>query len=94
MFSERNSEALNSPDNKTYGNIAQADYDTWVGEPALVQWGSGNYGNKGWISYKRHGKAANYTYTDGHTSLMRWSDARRDQFPDHIVRHPLPNPPQ
>ena len=22
-----------------------------------------------------------------------WTTARRDQFPDHVVRHPLPNPP-
>jgi prepilin-type N-terminal cleavage/methylation domain-containing protein/prepilin-type processing-associated H-X9-DG protein len=94
MFSERNSEVLNAPDNNTYGNIAQDDYDTWVGEPAMIQWGSGNYGNQGWIRYNRHGKSANYTYTDGHASLLRWFDARRDQFPDHVVRHPLPNPPQ
>jgi prepilin-type N-terminal cleavage/methylation domain-containing protein/prepilin-type processing-associated H-X9-DG protein len=93
MFSERNSEALDAADNDTYGNIGQDDYDTWVGEPALVQWGSGNYANQGWIRYNRHGTAANYSYTDGHAALLRWSDARRDQFPDHLVRRPLANPP-
>src|SRR5438270_4000478 len=46
MFSERNSEALNAPDNPEYGSINQDDYDTWPGEAALVQWGSGKYGNQ------------------------------------------------
>ena len=38
MFSERNSEALNAPDNSQFGSVNQDDYDTWVGESALVQW--------------------------------------------------------
>lgn len=37
MFSERNSEALNAPDNADYGSVNQDDYDTWPGEAALVQ---------------------------------------------------------
>ena len=94
MFSERNSEALDAPDNPEYGSVNQDDYDTWVGEPALVQWGAGNYGNQGWIQYNRHGGRANYIYTDGHVENLRWSKARFDQFPDHVVRKPLPNPPQ
>ena len=94
MFSERNSEALNAPDNDTYGDTGQDDYDTWVGEAALVRWGSGKYGDQGWLRYNRHGKAANYTYTDGHAELLPWSKARTDQFPDHIVRQPLQNPPK
>lgn len=93
LFSERNSEALNAPDNDAYGDAGQDDYDTWVGEAALVRWGSGKYGDQGWLRYNRHGKAANYTYTDGHAALLPWSQARRDQFPDHIVRRPLPFPP-
>jgi prepilin-type N-terminal cleavage/methylation domain-containing protein/prepilin-type processing-associated H-X9-DG protein len=94
LFSERNSEALNAPDNDTYGNTEQDDYDTWVGEPALVRWGNGKYGDQGWLRYNRHDKAANYTYTDGHAELLPWSKARGDQFPDHIVRQPLQNPPK
>jgi prepilin-type N-terminal cleavage/methylation domain-containing protein len=39
MFSERNSEALNAPDNATYGSVNQDDYDTWPGEAPLVQFG-------------------------------------------------------
>lgn len=94
MFSERNSEALDAPDNDLYGDTAQDDYDTWVGEAALVRWGSGKYGDQGWLRYNRHGKAANYTYTDGHAALLPWSKARQDQFPDHIVRGALDFPPQ
>ena len=94
MFSERNSEALNAPDNDTYGNTGQDDYDTWVGEAALVRWGNGKYEDQGWLRYNRHGKSANYTYTDGHAELMPWSKARVDQFPDHVVRQPLQNPPK
>ncbi len=94
MFSERNCEALDAPDNAEYGSVNQDDYDTWVGEAALVQWGSGNYGNQGWIRYNRHGGRANYIYTDGHVEHLRWSKARSDQFPDHVVRRPLANPPQ
>jgi prepilin-type N-terminal cleavage/methylation domain-containing protein/prepilin-type processing-associated H-X9-DG protein len=94
MFSERNSEALDAPDNAEFGSVNQDDYDTWVGEPALVQWGSGNYANQGWIRYSRHAGRANYIYTDGHVENLRWSKARSDQFPDHQVRKPLAIPPQ
>jgi prepilin-type N-terminal cleavage/methylation domain-containing protein/prepilin-type processing-associated H-X9-DG protein len=93
MFSERNSEALDAPDNDEFGAISQDDYDTWVGEAALVQWGSGKYANQGWIRYNRHGDRANYIYTDGHVETLRWTKARIDQFPDHRVRSPLANPP-
>ncbi len=51
---------------------------------ALVRWGSGNYANQGWIRYNRHAKGANYVYTDGHAEWLRWKDARKDQFPDHV----------
>ncbi|MFO1475593.1 MAG: prepilin-type N-terminal cleavage/methylation domain-containing protein [Verrucomicrobiota bacterium] len=94
MFSERNSEALNAPDNAEFGSVNQDDYDTWPGEAALVQWGSGNYGSQGWIRFNRHGQGANYIYADGHVESLPWSKARYDQFPDHIVRKPLANPPQ
>jgi len=94
MFSERNCEALDAPDNGDYGSVNQDDYDTWVGEAALVQWGSGPYANQGWIRYNRHGGRANYIYTDAHVENLRWTKARLDQFPDHRVRKPLPNPPQ
>jgi prepilin-type processing-associated H-X9-DG protein len=94
MFSERNSEAMNAPDNGDYGNITQDDYDTWVGEAALVCWGSGAYGDQGWIRHNRHGKGANYVYTDGHAEFLSWRKARLDQFPDHVVRKPLANPPE
>lgn len=94
MFSERNSEALCAFDNFDYGSVDQDDYHTWVGEGALVQWGSGNYADQGWIRYNRHGKSSNYVYTDGHVENLRWGAARTDQFPDHIVRLPLSNPPQ
>ena len=93
MFSERNCEALDAPDNPEYGSIVQDDYDTWVGEAALVQWGSGTYADQGWIRYNRHGQRANYVYFDGHVQSLPWSKARIDQFPDHIVRRPLSNGP-
>jgi prepilin-type N-terminal cleavage/methylation domain-containing protein/prepilin-type processing-associated H-X9-DG protein len=93
MFSERNCEALDAPDNAQYGSVNQDDYDTWVGEPALLQWGSGNYANQGWVRYNRHGGRSNYIYTDGHVENLRWGKARYDQFPDHRVRKPLANPP-
>lgn len=93
LFSERNSEALNAPDNTDFGSIEQDDYDTWGGEAALVQWGSGKYGNQGWIRYNRHLKGANYVYNDGHAVWLRWKDARNDQYPDHKVRFPLSPPP-
>lgn len=72
----------------------QDDYDTWVGEAALVQWGSGRYADQGWIRYNRHGGKANYIYTDAHVEHLSWTKARSDQFPDHRVRRPLANPPQ
>lgn len=93
MFSERNSEAMNAPDNAEYGSINQDDYDTWAGEAALVRWGSGRYGDQGWIKYNRHQGGANYIYYDGHVKFLRWGKARLDQYPDHRVRHPLPDPP-
>lgn len=94
MFSERNSEALDPADNLEYGSVNQDDYDTWVGEAALVRWGAGKYGDQGWIRYNRHGQKANYIYFDGHVQSLSWSQARLDQFPDHVVRGPLPNPPR
>ena len=94
MFSERNSEALDAPDNSEYGNVGQDDYDTWVGESALVQWGTGKYGDQGWIRYNRHAGRANYIYADGHVENLRWSQARFDQYPDLRVQTPLANPPQ
>jgi prepilin-type N-terminal cleavage/methylation domain-containing protein/prepilin-type processing-associated H-X9-DG protein len=93
MFSERNSEALDAADNLAYGNVNQDDYDTWVGEAALVQWGSGKYGGQGWIRQNRHGHTANYIYFDAHVEALSWKKARLDQFPDHIVRGPLASPP-
>ncbi len=93
MFSERNSEALDAADNAEFGSVQQDDYDTWVGEAALVQWGAGNYANQGWIRYNRHNQKANYIYFDGHVEHLSWSKARLDQFPDHIVRQPLSNSP-
>lgn len=92
LFSERNSEAMNAADNTAFGNIGQDDYDTWVGEAALVRWGEGKYGDQGWIRHNRHGRGANYVYTDGQVAKLPWRAARRDQFPDHIVRAPLGNP--
>jgi prepilin-type processing-associated H-X9-DG protein len=86
MFSERNSEAMNASDNGEFGSAAQDDYDTWVGESALVRWGSGKYGDQGWIKHDRHQLKANYIYTDGHVESLRWKSARADQFPDHVVR--------
>jgi prepilin-type processing-associated H-X9-DG protein len=94
MFSERNSEAMNAPDNAAYGAVGQDDYDAWVGEAALVRWGEGAYSDQGWIRYSRHDGAANYIYHDGHAATRKWSDARQDQFPDRRVRRPLENPPR
>ncbi len=91
MFSERNSEALDAKDNPEYGAITQDDYDTWAGEPALIRWGSGRWGDQGWIRANRHGTRSNYIYTDGHVEGLRWSKARADQYPDHRVRDPLPD---
>lgn len=96
MFSERNSEAMNAPDNDAFGSVSQDDYDTWVGESALVRWGtdSAQYANVGWLRYNRHGRNANYTFLDGHAERMNWSKARELQFPDRIVRRPLEHPPE
>lgn len=94
MFSERNSEAMNAPDNEEYGSVTQDDYDSWVGEAALVRWGEGRYANEGWIKHNRHKSTANYVYQDGHAASKRWSEARLDQFPDRVVRKPLDDPPQ
>ena len=94
MFSELNCEALDAADNDDFGDVGQDDYDTWGGEAQLVQWGSGNYGNQGWIRYHRHAFGANYVYNDAHVQWLRWREARLDQFPDHIVRFPLAQPPQ
>ena len=93
IFSERNSAALTDPLNTSFGYVPQDDYDTWAGEAALVRWGSGPYKNEGWIKYDRHRKGANYIYFDSHAKFLRWSKARLDQYPDHVVRHPLDNPP-
>ena len=89
LFSERNSEAMNAADNAAYGNVKQDDYDSWVGEAALIRWGEGRYGDQGWIRQDRHQGAANYVFTDGHAERLPWAKARADQFPDHIVRKPL-----
>ena len=93
MFSERNSEALGSANNAEYGNVGQDDYDAWVGESALVRWGSGEFGDQGWIRHDRHQGTANYIYVDGHVDNLHWRDARRDHYPDHRVRNPLAGPP-
>jgi prepilin-type processing-associated H-X9-DG protein len=93
LFSERNSEAMNAPDNEEYGSVNQDDYDTWAGEATLVRWGEGKYGDQGWIRYNRHNAGANYIFADGHAKWMRWGQARLFQYPDHKVRYPLTNPP-
>lgn len=93
LFSERNSKALDDPNNSTFGYVPQDDYDTWAGEAALVRWGSGAYAGEGWIKYNRHSEGANYIYADGHAKFLRWGKARFDQYPDHKVRKPLDNPP-
>jgi prepilin-type N-terminal cleavage/methylation domain-containing protein/prepilin-type processing-associated H-X9-DG protein len=93
MFSERNSEGFADP-SSDFHYVPQDDYDTWVGEAALVQWGSGSRSNEGWIRYNRHNGGGNYIYTDGHSKWLRWGKARFDQYPDRVVRYPLANPPQ
>lgn len=93
MFAERNSAGFSDPESAFY-YVPQDDYDAWAGEAALVQWGEGGRPNEGWISYNRHKGGANYIYADGHVKWMRWGRARIDHYPDHRVRHPLPNPPQ
>lgn len=89
MFSERNSEAMNAADNTAYGSVKQDDYDSWVGEAALIRWVGGRYGDQGWIGQNRHEAAENYVFTDGHAERLPWARARLDQFPDHVVRRPL-----
>ena len=93
MFSERDSEAMNDPENEAFGSINQDDYDTWTGEASLVRWGDGPRSGEGWIRYDRHNGGANYLYADGHAKWLRWGRARLDQFPDHKVRFPLSGPP-
>lgn len=102
MFSERNSVALDDcaidpncagGDPNGWGYIPQDDYDTWPGEAQLVRNGHGKYSNQGWIAYDRHNGGANYVFYDGHVKWMRWSQARLLEYPDHVVRQPLTNPP-
>ncbi len=96
MFSERNSEALDAADNTAFGSVTQDDYDTWDGEAALVRWGpdAGTYSGEGWIKYNRHQGAANYVFQDGHAGTLHWSDVRKRQYPDLVVRQPLSDPPR
>jgi prepilin-type N-terminal cleavage/methylation domain-containing protein/prepilin-type processing-associated H-X9-DG protein len=94
MFSERNSVALDDAANTDWGYVPQDDYDTWPGEASLVQSGNGGqYANQGWIKYDRHRGGANYLFYDGHAKFMHWSQARTLEYPDHVVRKPLANPP-
>ena len=90
MYSERNSEGFGNPDLDIHAPN-QDDYDTWVGEAALV--GEDATHQTGWIRWNRHFDGANYLYFDGHAKWLRWSAARRDQFPDHVVRAPIANSP-
>jgi len=92
MFSERNSQAIDDKGND-WGYLPQDDYDTWPGEASLVRNGGGKYPTEGWIKYDRHRGGANYLFYDGHAKWMRWSQARLFQYPDHVVRFPLANPP-
>lgn len=97
MFSERNSAVLDvSTSGLSY--VPQDDYDTWPGECTLVRYAdcgiSGTNSDQGWIKYDRHTGGSNYIYYDGHVKFLRWAKARLDQFPDHIVRFPLANPPE
>ena len=89
----RNSAGLDDPSSDFY-YVPQDDYDTWPGEAVLVRSGSGSHANEGWIKYDWHSDGANYIYFDGHVKWMRWGRARTDQYPDHVVRFPLANPPQ
>jgi len=93
MFSERNSAGLIDPASGFY-YVPQDDYDTWPGEGALVQWGSGSRPNEGWIDPHRHNGGSNYIYADSHVKWLRWGKARLDEYPDHVVRNPVANPPQ
>jgi len=92
MFSERNSAGLTDP-NSAFYYVPQDDYDTWGGESVLVQWGSGDRPNEGWIVPDRHNGGSNYVYADSHAKFEHWGKARLDQYPDHVVRKPLANPP-
>lgn len=93
MFSERNSEGFVDP-TSDFHYVPQDDYDTWGGEAALVRWGSGSRPAEGWVKFDRHNGGANYVYADTHARWSRWGKARLDQYPDHVVRFPLANPPQ
>ena len=93
MFSERNSEGFADP-GSGFHYVPQDDYDTWSGEAALVRWGEGSRPNEGWIKWDRHNGGANYVYADSHARFMPWGKARLDQYPDHVVRFPLANPPK
>ena len=84
---------LNAPDDLQYGSVNQDDYDPCGGEAGLVRWGSGSYADQGWIRYNRHAQGSNYIYADAHVEFLRWRKARFDQYPDHVVRFPLANPP-
>jgi len=90
MFSERNSEGFGDPANPIHAPN-QDDYDTWPGEASLI--GSDAAHQKGWIKWDRHFGGANYLYFDGHVKWLRWSAARNDQYPDHVVRSPIANSP-
>lgn len=90
MFSERNSETFGNPDAPLYAPN-QDDYDTWGGEEGLV--GTDDAHQEGWLKWDRHNGGSNYLYFDGHAKWLRWSAARKDQYPDHIVRFPLANSP-
>ena len=93
MFSERNSEGFADP-KSGFHYVPQDDYDTWSGEAALVRWGEGSRPDEGWIKWDRHNGGANYVYADSHARFMPWGKARLDQYPDHVVRFPLANPPK
>jgi len=80
---------MNAANNSEYGSVAQDDYDTCVGESALVRWGSGKYADQGWMAHNRHHQKASYIFTDGHGETIPWKKARADQFPDHAVQKPL-----
>jgi len=91
MFSERNSETLGDPGAPRYAPN-QDDYDTWSGEGELV--GDDAAHKEGWIRWNRHFDGSCYLFADGHAKWLRWGAARTLQYPDGIVRFPLPNAPQ
>lgn len=90
MFSERNSETFGDPNSPVHAPN-QDDYDTWVGEESLI--GADANHQQGWIKWDRHNGGTNYLYFDGHVKWLRWSTAKKDQYPDHVVRFPLSNSP-